>query len=178
MIYKESGLVFDFSGEHWVVKAFDRHPYYKALSGHGFKGVDFLGLFEDSQLVCMEVKNYRNLPSTDPVEFIQFLESESRVVRQKMEDTLRIIDLIDQYHHRKWLFRLFKPFVSQYPRFFREWGFWSRAKTLSENPLNCRFVWWIDTSLTIDPDLWQALAANALQGKHPLEIQYPGLSIL
>jgi len=105
MIFRESGLVFEFDPGRWIVKAFDDHPYYRALSGHGFKGVDFIGLLNGQELVCVEVKNYRRTFPDHPSLLQEFLLQEQAGVLRKMEDTLRILDLIHQYYRRKWGFR-------------------------------------------------------------------------
>lgn len=173
MTFRESGLVFEFPSSHWVVKPFDRHPFYKVLSGQGFKGVDFIGLHNDEELVCMEVKNYRRSVLTTESEWLAFLESERRVVEHKMEDTLQILELINQYYRRKSFFRLLNPLFSRFPAFFSEWGFWSRAKDLSENLDKCRFVWWVDTDSSTEEDFWQKLPESFPELRLPLTVCRP-----
>lgn len=146
MIFQESGLTFEFASQHWIVKDFDHHPYYRILSGEGFKGVDFIGLLDKETLVCMEVKQYRQSFPESKEALLHFLHQEAEKVLQKMEDTLYVVGLIHQYYRRKRLFRLMEPIVSQYPRTYGEWGFWSKAKQLSSSPAHCKFVWFVGFS--------------------------------
>ena len=64
----ESGLTFSFS-KRWKVLKYDKHRFYRYLSGSGFKGVDFIGVLDEKQLVLIEVKNYKDrfeLDESDP----------------------------------------------------------------------------------------------------------------
>jgi len=170
MIFRESGLVFEFDPGRWIVKAFDDHPYYRALSGHGFKGVDFIGLLNGQELVCVEVKNYRRTFPDHPSLLQEFLLQEQAGVLRKMEDTLRILDLIHQYYRRKWGFRYLDPIFSHYPAVFREWGFWSKAKQIHSLSGQCRFVWYIAHDTPDWSSLLQALPTMEVMPNKPLHL--------
>ena len=57
--YKESGLLFTFPDNWWVIKL-DEHRFYRYVSGRGYKGVDFIIIDDSGKLLLIEVKNYSN----------------------------------------------------------------------------------------------------------------------
>ena len=62
MIFTEGRLQFDFNDHHWshVIK-FDDNQHYKKISDRvqNTKGVDFIGILNKTQLVAIEVKDFR-----------------------------------------------------------------------------------------------------------------------
>lgn len=103
--FEESGLLFQF-GPAWKVLRWDKSPYYKKVSGRGFKGVDFIGIHND-QLYLIEVKNY--LPkTTNHTAIVARLASPKFLLEHittKMDDTLRLLELVAFQLNKKWWIR-------------------------------------------------------------------------
>ncbi|MEO1625111.1 MAG: hypothetical protein AAFV25_08125 [Bacteroidota bacterium] len=103
--FEESGLQFVF-GADWWVKKFDEHRYYKWLSGSGLKGVDFIGINAQQQLILMEVKNYRRRNSKQsPEHLVPDVDHLSQAFVEKVMDSRRVIRTVVRYLNRKWWYR-------------------------------------------------------------------------
>lgn len=104
--YEESGLVFRFSPS-WKVLRWDKSPYYKKVSGRGFKGVDFIGI-HGKTLYLIEVKNY--VPRTSNhlaiIARLETLQPLKKQITSKVDDTLRLLELVAFYLNKKWWIRL------------------------------------------------------------------------
>lgn len=131
--FQESGWQFEFD-DIWWVKKFDDHRYYRSLSGSGFKGLDFIAVKPGSQLLLIEVKNYRD---QEPPESEQL----GKVFIEKVEDSLKLLELVQKYYGRKWFFRLFAPWIKRYPTFFGEQGYWTEAFDLAQSTKVCAVLW-------------------------------------
>ncbi len=118
--FTESNLNFTFS-DAWEVIKYDEHRYYRALSGSDFSGVDFAGI-HDGKAYFIEVKNYTQYPMDEPLN----LEEITQNFTEKITDTQRLLALINQYHERKWLYRLVRNQNFLMRRFFKHWYFWKR----------------------------------------------------
>ena len=151
MIFKESDLSFNFSADHWVIKKYDTHRYFKILSGAGLKGVDFLGIYEGKQVVFFEVKHFHTNHPTKPPSYLIFQDLEAFIAKivDKAHDLIRAISIINQYLERKWWFRLFLKSSAFFPAFLiknRDWYFWYRVAQLMWVPLKEQptFVLWLE----------------------------------
>lgn len=164
-IFEESNLHFHFN-ENWQVQAFDKTKYYKALSGRGFKGVDFIGILNQKTPVLIEAKNYeRRSFSPKAPDIKNILGDNPRLVTQfihKMEDSLYVVRVIEKVLLRKWSYR----FASFWERQFRstyfytkEWLFWKHLfELLDHESTTVHFVLWLRTESTYpDLDLSQIL---------------------
>lgn len=134
-IFSESGLRFTFSREFWQVRRYDSHTYFRGLSGAGLKGVDFIGIYKNQELVLIEVKNYQTGVDGRRSAFIHARLSDPQALAAalvaKMRDTLRAIGIIQQYLQRKWAYRLARPLMAWFPGLAPEWHFWMLAHDLA-----------------------------------------------
>lgn len=128
--FTESDLRFTFS-DKWIIKAYDEHPFYKSLAGHGLKGVDFIGLLNHETVVLIEVKNYKiRFPSALPPIQNKITGDHPRIVQtmiRKAKDTKRAVRVIRKYHERQWWLRPFSFLVKMLPLHWQlkiEWNFW------------------------------------------------------
>ncbi len=132
--FKESGLIFSF-GRPWAVRKYDTHRFYQALSGHGLKGVDFIGIAE-GRLYLFEVKNYRRRQAwqrENPFDVVIAAPDElvGRVAG-KVADSLRAVRAIGRYYERRWLLRLLRPVLLRLPAHWGDWPFWLQAYELCQ----------------------------------------------
>ncbi len=150
MKWTESGIQFQF-GPAWAVQPYDRHRFYKSLSGRGLSGVDFLGLL-GGKLYLFEVKNFRrrqHWQTAEPIEpVLAAPQNLSQAVAKKVEDTEVGIDAIGQYYHRRPLFRWTEPWLRRRVPPTYEWAFWARAYALLDTPEQLRAVLWLETDQT------------------------------
>lgn len=124
MVFQESGLVFSFP-RGWGVRHYDRHTYYRGLSGQGLKAVDFMALAPDGSLWLIEVKNFRRRR-----EFLPVLKTPAELgaqLLQKTADTQRAIHAIYGYYRRSGLYRWIEPLLLQLPWMRFDRIFWTRA---------------------------------------------------
>ena len=119
LLFQEGDLSFSFAAEHWVVRKYDAHPYFKGFSGVGLKGVDFVAVFQNKKVLLIEVKNYQTknqiVRAKDVALSLSEPEKIAKAINQKFEDTLAGIKAIHTYYQRKsklawkWLQRWQKP---------------------------------------------------------------------
>lgn len=170
MTFTESNLRFTFQ-KQWKIEKYDTHKYYQGLSGAGFKGVDFLGILEDRQLVLFEVKNYtiRNHHMKAPVqqELLDRPELLAQTVSKKVTDTLHTISLVQKYYQRKWWYRNFFSVFRKWYIPSRDWIFWTRAYELSQKTENIWAVLWLESDYMSKDAFFETheLLAKALKGK-------------
>lgn len=126
-IFLESGLTFHFSPGNWAVRKYDEHEYYQALSGSGLKGMDFVAIWENRQLVLIEVKNYRQVASSEFPSPSTLLDE----ITRKVEDTFTGLSAIRQMLERKSLYRIVRPIITRFPVYAYDWPFWTRTGQLS-----------------------------------------------
>ncbi len=155
--FTESGLDFQFS-KRWQVLKYDEHRFYRYLSGSGFKGVDFIGILDEKQLVLIEIKNYKDrfsLDESDPTgdlltDPITYAEKYS----QKFQDTFQLIGIIRKYYQRKWWFKQLRQLILQIiPRNWLlqfDWGFWNIAiQLIDEKKVKILIVLWLELDDTL-----------------------------
>ena len=150
--FTESGLTFSFS-ERWKVLKYDEHRFYRYLSGSGFKGVDFIGILDESILALIEVKNYNDrYPSdeTDPSkDLISDPLSYAEQYAQKFADTFQLIRIIRKYYKRRWWFlqarKLLLRFIPRRILLRFDWGFWNIViQLIDEKKEKILIVLWLE----------------------------------
>ena len=147
MTFKESDLQFRFSKE-WNVRPFDDHRFYRWSSGLGYRGVDFVGIFQE-ELFLIEVKNYRRrkgMPDEDALQAIR-QEPEAFISKmvEKVEDSLKLIRAVNDYYRRRFWYKWFSRQPEFLQRLFLNRYFWHRTYELGQDPNSCRFVLWLDS---------------------------------
>ena len=166
--FEESDLTFQFS-RNWVVKKFDDHKYYRILSGYGLKGVDFIGILDQTTLVLIEVKNYkRRKESPKAPNITDILGNKPPLIDAfvyKIEDTILAINTVHKYLLRKWQFRLNQFIWKHLPiHWFTngEWAFWERChQILSQKKEQVHYVLWLNTDEEYDEMKTQEVGALA-----------------
>lgn len=123
--FRESGLNIRFSERYWAVRQYDVHPYYRALTRAGLKGVDFVAVSRDNRILLMEVKNFTN--SREPIPNPENLSTE---IQRKIEETMQGMEAIYRMLERKWLFRQVQSFLPYFLAHQYDWPFWARVGRL------------------------------------------------
>ena len=152
MVYQsfiESDLRFTFN-QDWVIKKYDNHVYFKILAGHGLKGVDFIGIYKKQFLYLIEVKNYKQRDySPVPANWIDLsgdVPPLALTFIDKIDDTLRLIRVVDRALKRKWWFRILS-FVKDLmgdTRLNKDWKFWRKVYDLSVQSSTAYSVLWLE----------------------------------
>ncbi len=145
-VFTESGLSFRFP-EDWIVFKYDEHRFYRYVSGSGLKGVDFIGVKGES-LYLIEVKNYADrvsLDTYDPMEYLlNTVKEQAERYLRKLEDSLSLLNIIQQYYHRKWWYRkIYLPFLRK-SKITSDLGFWTKAVELKDRPDCVTFLLWLE----------------------------------
>ena len=150
--YKESGLIFSFPKNWFIIKS-DEHRFYRYLSGRGFKGVDFIAINHTGQLLLIEVKNYGDrfpadgiLPTTILVENTP---AYAKKYIKKYEDTFRLINIVHQVYLRKYWFRkIALPLLKRWyhPKMLKVgWVFWWAVhQRLEAGPEQSELLLWLE----------------------------------
>ena len=172
--FTEGNLSFTF-GESWNVIKYDDHRYYLTLSGSSFSGVDFAGIYNCDQAVFIEVKNYLQYegPIRDNSEIL------AKKYGEKITDTLRLIDIVQRYHRRKWWYRTLKSYIQKYPWLHRDWFFWTSLQEMIQDQSKYRFIFLVLCSEQ-DQKLFNHVLKN-IRDLHPntnVDIQYKGASLI
>lgn len=157
MTFNESSLSFSFD-ENWIIKPFDKHPFYQAISGRGFKGVDFIGIYKKETLVLIEVKNYhRRSISPVPPNITDILGSNPPLVNafiDKIDDSELLINTVYKYFQRKKRYPIYQFLWRLFPKELflkRKWAFWSKVYELFEKGgSNLHFVLWLELEQEYD----------------------------
>lgn len=143
MQFEESRLLIEFDDRQWQVVQYDKHRYYRHLSGHGLKGADFIGIWRDEYLVIVEVKNYQVNPGKKGIEILNTSEIVEHLHR-KLGDTVKGIIAAQGFLQRKRLIKFlaylrsskfFGPFIPA-----GKWTFWLRAHHLLTKESHCIFL--------------------------------------
>ena len=149
MTFEESDLQFHFLPAYWRVKKYDTHRYFKILSGAGLKGVDFLGILQEKEVIFFEVKNYRTHHPTKPPSYLIFEDTEAFINRitNKLKDTLQAINIIHLYLERKWWFRWYLKWEQYLPNRIiqdRDWYFWYQVYKIGQHSHRRTLVLWLE----------------------------------
>lgn len=165
MVFEESGLLFNFS-DAWNVRPFDHHRYYRWLSGLGFRGVDFVGIYQE-KLVLMEIKNYQRregMPKTDAFQIVrEDPEAFALKMAAKVEDSFEIILAVNGVFRRRWWFPFFVRLPLRFKRRYPQSYFWYAVSQLAEDPADCIFVLWLDADSEtggVENEIKETLAIN------------------
>jgi len=124
--YSESNYTFTFD-DSWRILKYDDHPYYRILSGRSFSGIDFAGIYNDEQLYLIEVKNFYQYDNDGEIADVNEFVLE---LKEKILDSIDLINIIQKYHQRRWTYRLFISLVKRFPNLSRDWWFWTRMHDL------------------------------------------------
>jgi len=156
--FNESGLTFTFPSD-WLVYKYDQHRFYKYVSGYGLKGVDFMIITDEGDLILLEVKNYFN-------RFKDAKESPTLAIKNdpmayakkfagKYEDSFQLINSIHQYYQQRHRYRWFiKPLFQYLPKGLQlktDWGFWTKAHELLEQG-KVKLMLWMELNENIVSD--------------------------
>jgi len=161
----ESDISFSFDSD-WTVKKYDEHAYFRILSGHGLKGVDFIGIYKQQSLYLIEVKNYHQR-SYSPVapdwsDITGTNPNLASAFNEKIKDTLQLIDVVILYLSRRWWS---KPALTLHrllgsTKLTKDWQFWTKVKSLTED------------SSQVHPILYLALPPAFLHQEQTTATQY------
>lgn len=168
MTFQESDLQFHFSDTDWQIKKYDTHRFFKTLSGAGLKGIDFLGIFQDKQVVLWEVKNYHTNQTNKSQNYLiventaVFIET----IMAKVIDTLTAMRVIQQYLRRQWWYRFYDSYASFIPTFFiqhKDWFFWHQIQEKRNKETTIIFVLWLEIAANFDAKSWKTLTTTIQQ---------------
>jgi len=149
---KESGLTFNFP-QDWKVIKFDEHRFYQYVNGIGLKGVYFICIKPNGELLLIEVKNYADRFPQDGIKPVVAVLNNpipyGQQIVQKFDDSARLIEVIHKYYLRKFWFRQFGPSLALIlSEFFKpnfDWIFWLQAyQALIGHPPQTRLIWWME----------------------------------
>lgn len=164
------------------MRPYDRHTYFKGLSGAGLKGVDFIGIWQQKHLFLFEVKNFRYDSRGLRRKAVDSRLSEPHQIADeliaKAADTIRAINLIARYFSTRFLFRLFYPILSYVKYVAPEWYFWSQANVLCQQPYS--YVCWLELEPAHYPmlDVIEKMAvAQVPDGYMQLLFPHPGAKL-
>ncbi len=162
--FEESGLQFSFTG-NWLVRQYDRHTYFRGLSGAGLKGVDFIGIWQERQLFLMEVKNYRyDAFGRRKLHIDARLAHPGQIAQQlvkKLTDTRRALSSIVRYFQKGLVYRTLRPLLPYLRSIAPEWHFWTLASTLADQEIT--YICWLELEAAHQPLAHQIeTAARAL----------------
>ncbi len=135
-IFHESELTFSFS-ENWKVMRYDEHRYYKIVSGRSISGVDFACITPEDHLILIEVKNFFQYQQDGVINDLGRFAEE---MKEKILDTLDLIDIIHRYHGRKWSYRILYGLVRRFPSLHYDWWYWSTMYDLHLSSEKLRFI--------------------------------------
>jgi len=167
MIFVESGLEFNF-GPGWVVKKYDEHTYFRALSGMGLKGVDFVAIREGREVVFIEVKNYKTRYNSKMDQSFEVSVKPAAdlalELKRKSEDTLLAMDAVIQYYFRSWWYKRLRRIWMNWPWLQANRSFWSRADDLVNQSLH--LVVWLALDID-DPENYETDLLKELKKLNP-----------
>jgi len=139
IFYIESNYKFEFDNR-WHILKYDDHPYYRIVSGRSFSGIDFA-----DHLYLIEVKNFYQYDNDGEIVDLKEFVLE---MKEKILDSIDLIDIIRKYHQRKWSYRLFMKLVNRFPGLNQDWWFWTRMHALVDTG-SMSFVLLIETKENI-----------------------------
>jgi len=162
MTFQESDLQFNFSDADWQVIKYDTHRYFKILSGVGLKGIDFLGIYQERQVIFFEVKNFHTNKVTKDNSY-QIIDNTPLFIENiihKIEDAKRAVKVVHQYLQRKWWYRFFLNYHSFIPSFFiqqKDWYFWYRIQAIIQAQTTLVCVLWLEIDIILPVEQKQPL---------------------
>lgn len=182
-VFEESGLHFNFDAR-WTVRKYDAHRFFQGFSGAGLKGVDFIALNEET-LVLLEVKNYQrrqDWQTENPFDRISRVPKVfARHMAGKYLDTLRALRAIGTYYHRKWVFRLLRPWLLRSSGARSDWSFWAKVDAHLQSGKPIFAILWLETEqdqLAFRQALQQSLKSLLGDAVQEVQVQHPGTEAL
>lgn len=164
--------------QSWSVVAFDQTRFFKALAGQGLRGVDFLGIREQT-LYLIEIKNYS--PAKKMKRYRYGTDQDELVVQldEKYSDSLRIVRIIESTLRRHLLYRIWLQ-ITRHLAFLRRtgpsgWAFWTLCAELARKKSVVDVLILIDPLGLIATDTFPE-AWDILKGNPPFSA-LPGLAI-
>lgn len=124
--YVESDRLFHFD-EQWTILKYDDHHYYQTVSGRSFSGIDFAGILNQEELYLIEIKNFFQ---HDNEGIINDVDQFALEIKEKILDSIDLIQIIYKYHQRSWMYRCFNQIIMRFPVLHQTWWFWTRMKEL------------------------------------------------
>lgn len=103
----------------WEVIKLDAHPYYKKVSGHNLKSMDFMAIHEDWGLVLIELKDY--IRGSKPPDDLD------DVIEKKAADSVRLIRAVQRHLDKQWYYKLFFKWLKWKWAYPGEWDIWLKA---------------------------------------------------
>lgn len=179
-IFEESGLTFRFAPDISVI-SYDKHRFFRAISGAGLRGVDFLGLWPGGRLTLIEVKHYRHPlgQGLHPAEKI--LQNSAPLIEavvRKVEDTLRGIEVAQAYLQRKWHYRLWLRWRRRLPFLETrapEWSFWTALANTLHGGGRLQVILWLEADdWKLD---WERVGELEAGLRRALEDRLPGREV-
>ena len=140
-IFSESGFEFRFD-KSWDIIKYDEHRFYRMLSGNDMSGVDFAGILNQEEAYLIEVKNFSQYP-VDKID--KSIEELCQELIEKGKDSIQLIEVIQKYYKRKFLYKSFYKLVCRIPWLQPEWFFWTELHRLSIKENKVSFVLMIDS---------------------------------
>lgn len=125
-VFSESSCAFTFD-KRWKVLKYDDHRYYQIVSGRSFSGIDFAAILNNEELFLIEVKNFYQYENKGQIEDVDEFVIE---IREKVLDTIDLVNIIFKYHQRSWSYKTFIKLVNRFPCIHFNWWFWTRMQTL------------------------------------------------
>ncbi|HRW76734.1 MAG: hypothetical protein H6568_06215 [Lewinellaceae bacterium] len=177
MIFYESRVALNFDAS-WSVIPFDQSRYFKALAGQGLRGVDFLGIREQT-LFLIEIKNYSPAKKAKHYPYGAVPDELVAQLHEKFADSQRIVRIIESTLQRHLLYRAWRLIARYLARWTHlgpaDWSFWTRSAELARRGSVREVLILIDPLGQIDtdkfPDSWEIIPGQP--SFHPL----PGLEI-
>ncbi len=135
-LFEESDLIFRFNKD-WIIKKYDAHQYYKTISGLGMKGVDFIGIYQYSTVVFIEVKNYRIRYSNKGFHRLYDVFDHpgalAEKIQQKFSDSAKGVIVVHNFLNKRWWLKPIFPLLKRIP--YSKWTksdnlFWIRSREL------------------------------------------------
>ncbi|MEL6832543.1 MAG: hypothetical protein AAFP77_06110 [Bacteroidota bacterium] len=172
-LFIEGDLHFHFPA-HWGVRKYDQQRFYKRMGGMGLKAVDFLAIdpADGGHLYLIEVKNYRTRVREGMVFKAELKEQEelAEVVSTKYAHTLRAIEGIEVYYHRKWWYRVLKSMLLRSKRWQYDTIFWTHVFELTNQQTSQTVLLWLETE---DPaQAYRRHVAAEVRERLPQEIPF------
>ena len=109
-------------------------------------GVDFAGLKDGTECYLIEVKNFKQYTSDASEKSIDDFVDE---ISEKAKDSIQLIEVIQKFLNRKFLYRLTYGLVRRYPVLNKEWFFWSELYRTAITEKKAVFVLLIDAHFSI-----------------------------
>lgn len=106
----------------WYGIKLDEHRYYKRISGHGIKCVDYLIIDPDWGLYLIELKDYPKGVK------VPLPKQHHTTLLAKREGSIKLIKAVNKAFRRQWYFRMVFLKLKLYSLCPSEWLIWHHAE--------------------------------------------------